>query len=153
MGVLVVAQGKYRSLEEPIEALGGKILKELGRSQAHVSVFLVDNATIKKLKFRYLGIRRSTDVLSFGVPKEFRSVWRHIPDPGERARLSRSLGEVYLAPDYIRAQGEDIIFLLIHGMLHLIGYDHEKKHDMIRMRRREKFLMSKVASQERKDKS
>ena len=56
----------------------------------------------------------------------------------------REIGEVFLCPPYIAKHGEDMLFLLIHGILHLKGYDHARKHDRIVMEARERTLYRKV---------
>lgn len=58
--------------------------------------------------------------------------------------VGKFLGEIYLNPDYIKAKGEDIFFMTIHGFLHLLGYDHEKKSDRIRMEKKEVKLLKLI---------
>ncbi len=56
-----------------------------------------------------------------------------------------NLGEVYLNPKQIKERGEDFSFMLIHGLLHLLGYDHLKDDDRIKMERQEQFLLSQLS--------
>lgn len=85
-------------------------------------VYLVDRTFMNK------------NVLAFRAPHKF-------PRPDVRGKF---LGEIYLNPDYIRKHREDIMFMLTHGFLHLLGYDHENKGDRIRMDKKEKKLLKLI---------
>lgn len=74
----------------------------------------------------------NANVKSFPAPKGF-------PD-------TTSLGEIYLNPGYIEKEGEKLEYMLIHGVLHLLGYDHKKKNDIIRMEKKERHLMKLLGS-------
>jgi ssRNA-specific RNase YbeY (16S rRNA maturation enzyme) len=50
------------------------------------------------------------------------------------------LGEVYLCPSYIKVNGESLEYLAIHGLLHLMGFNHEKNRDRIRMKSTEQKI-------------
>ncbi len=52
-----------------------------------------------------------------------------------------SLGELYLNPAYIEEHGENFDYMLVHGFLHLLGYDHMKKSDRILMEKKERELL------------
>ena len=82
------------------------------------------------------GKNEATNVLSFPFPTQF-----PLPDVQEKY-----LGEVYLAPDYITSKHEDIEHLLIHGILHLLGFRHERRDDRIVMEKFEKRLRAALAS-------
>jgi probable rRNA maturation factor len=91
------------------------ILKEEGRRGAKVNVIFVDDPVIRKLNNEYFGKDRVTDVISFNFDDEL-------------------LGEVYVSLPQARRQAreidltikEEIQRLVVHGILHLLGYDHEK---------------------------
>ncbi len=57
------------------------------------------------------------------------------------------LGEIFINPQYIRAEGQNILFMLIHGFLHLLGYDHQKKNDTIAMEKEEQRLLKAFSNQ------
>ncbi|PIR88545.1 MAG: rRNA maturation RNase YbeY [Candidatus Harrisonbacteria bacterium CG10_big_fil_rev_8_21_14_0_10_44_23] len=82
-------------------------------------VFLVDKEIMDK------------NVLSFPAPKDF-------PHPDLE---QQPLGEIYLNPEVIQSQGHDLEALLIHGFLHLLGYDHQGKDDTISMQEQEQKLL------------
>ena len=90
------------------------------------NVIIVDNEYIHHLNKDYRGIDRETDVITFALEddKTFNPV-------------ERILGDVYISIDKARSQSEEyghslkreLCFLGVHGMLHLLGYDHMKKED------------------------
>lgn len=143
----------YKKLEPQIEAILKKLpaLTKKGgffvypERSRRADVYLVDNTTMRKLNRVYRGkprkiagrsrgANKATNVLAFPAPKEF------VLPP----KTPKSLGEIYLAPDYIKKSHEDIVYLLIHGFLHLLGFDHEKKGDTMKMQRKEKQLLAKL---------
>ncbi|WP_457640350.1 rRNA maturation RNase YbeY [Persephonella sp.] len=97
------------------------ILRELNLDDVEVSITLTDNNTIKELNREWRGKDKPTDVLSFPIDEK---------PPGYRYKL---LGDVVISLPYAKRQAEEIGFsyqeevtrLLVHGILHLIGYDHE----------------------------
>lgn len=58
-----------------------------------------------------------------------------------------SLGEIYLNPSYITAHGENFEYMLIHGFLHLLGYDHIQKSDRMVMEAQEQKLLRALKAQ------
>lgn len=133
--VSVSSVGKsYKALETH---LGGNLKKLINldkKGSFIVGLYLVDNMTMRGLNRKFRGKNNPTNVLSFVTPKEF------VMPP----KKSKDLGEIYLAPDFIKSKGEDINFLLIHGFLHLLGFNHNKKDDTITMQHKEQKLLSKL---------
>lgn len=117
--------------EERLEILAEKVLKFLGPKNVFVNISLIDGRTMRQLNRKFLGNDSSTDVLSFEVPEDFPAIGR-----------KRHLGEIYLNPTYIKKHKEDINLIMIHGLLHLLGYNHELKGDRIRMENLENKLLS-----------
>lgn len=105
-------------------------------SDAELSVAFVDNEEIARLNKEYRGIDGPTDVLSFEMEEE----------PGEEPLL---LGDVIIAPEIARAQAEELDhsyeaemgLLLVHGILHLLGYDHMESDEAEKMEARERELL------------
>ena len=101
-------------------------LKKLKIEEAIFNVIIVDNEYIHKLNKEYRNIDRETDVITFALEddKTFN------PD-------IRILGDVYISIDKAKSQSEEyghsllreLSFLAVHGMLHLLGYDHMEKKD------------------------
>ena len=75
-----------------------------------------------------------TNVKSYPAPADF-------PHPeGEETYL----GEIYLNPDYIASHDENFDHMLIHGFLHLLGYDHITDSDALKMESLEKEILAKI---------
>lgn len=94
----------------------------MGCETAELSVWLCDDAAIRDLHRRYLGDDTPTNVISFAQHE------------GEFANVEPDvLGDVAISVDTARRDAEEagtaledeLAFLLIHGVLHLVGYDHE----------------------------
>lgn len=87
-----------------------------------VSLLLTDNQTIHRLNSSFRGVDRPTDVLSF---PQYQA--------GERPQPHSSLGDIVIslpkmaeqAAAYGHSQKRELGFLFVHGLLHLLGYDHE----------------------------
>ena len=114
--------------------------------QTEVDITLVDDAAIHELNRTYRGIDRPTDVLSFAL------------DEGEEEpevdddEIEHLLGDVIIsAPTAVR-QGEEyghglereMTYLAVHGMLHLLGYDHMEEKDKLIMRKREEEVLRRL---------
>lgn len=121
---------KYEDLEKRALLSSKKILKYLRRKNLALEVFIVSDARIKTLNFKFRGKNKAANVLSFEL-KDWPAFLR-----GQK--FFRPIGEVYLAPDCIKRKKENFERMLIHGILHLLGYDHQKKDDSIRMERAER---------------
>jgi probable rRNA maturation factor len=105
------------------------MLAALGLEDAELSVLLVDDATIEVLNHVHRGKKRPTDVLAFPVDE------RPVRD------APRILGDVVISLEtalrQARSRGRPLLpevrFLLAHGLLHLIGYDHATRIQKRRM--------------------
>ena len=109
-----------------------------------LGVVVTDDATVRELNRRYLGVDEPTDVLSFGLGEKDDAPFA-LP-PGE----APSLGEVIISyPTAVRQAEEEghsveaeVAHLLVHGVLHLLGYDHSEAEDERRMREREGEILA-----------
>ena len=102
-------------MEKKIKTAAETILKILEVFDRSLEVFLVSDALMRDINKKYRGKNKITNVLSF-EPAD-------MPYPSES---TRPLGTIYLAPKYITNHNEDIRYLLLHGILHLLGYSHEQ---------------------------
>ena len=116
-------RARHGLLKPKIKAAFHAALDFLRKKQAYLEVFLVSDAEIRRLNRRFRGKNRPTNVLSFGPTSGF-------PSPKTRRAF---LGEIFLAPDYALRKKESLARLLVHGLLHLLGYTHASFHDKIRM--------------------
>jgi len=98
--------------------------------RAGISVLIVGPAASRRLNRTWRGQDHATNVLSF-------------PAPG--GSVADSLGDLVICPAVLRREAREQhksaqahwAHLVVHGVLHLIGYDHERDHDAQRMERRE----------------
>ncbi len=112
-------------------------LRLVGHAKSELSINLVDDAEIRELNRDHRGRDRTTDVLSFSLFDG-----DHAPFRGNL------LGDVVISIDTARRQArerhrsldEEVARLMIHGVLHLIGHDHEDDADYRRMRAEERRL-------------
>jgi probable rRNA maturation factor len=120
--------------EPKLARLAQKMLKALGVRAATMDIILLDNESIAALKARFIKKRTEPNVLSFPEPA-------HFPHPETKKKY---LGEIYLNRDILKRSPERAKALLLHGVLHLLGYDHIKKADMIEMEALEKKILKKL---------
>ena len=120
-------------LDENIELLGElkdflyKVCKDEKLDNVIFNVIIVDDKKIHEINKEYRGIDRPTDVISFALED----------DKSFNREDIRMLGDIYISIDKVRSQSEEyghsfkreLFFLAIHGLLHLLGYDHMKKED------------------------
>ena len=107
----------YDYLNDVIKAT----LDHEGANDAYLSVIFVDNDEIQEINRTYRNIDRVTDVISFALE-----------DNDEKVVGERILGDIYLciprmkeqAIEYGHSEKRELSFLVCHGLLHLLGYDH-----------------------------
>ncbi len=118
------------------------ILSDVGESSAELGILFVGDRRMKSLNHRYRGKARTTDVLAFAMREA----------PHASAGL---LGDVVIAvPTAVRqakeggrSLDEELTVLLVHGILHLCGYDHERsEQEARRMQRRERMVLRSIGS-------
>jgi probable rRNA maturation factor len=109
--------------EDAARAAVAATLRAEGVTTGEVGVVIVDLAEMAALNSAHRGRDEPTDVLSF--PLDGRDA---LPDG-----LPRQLGDVVVCPERAEADGTPVALLLVHGALHLVGYDHEADNgDMLR---------------------
>jgi rRNA maturation RNase YbeY len=125
-----------------LDRLARAILSDVREASAELGILLVGDQRMRSLNRQYRGKDRSTDVLAFAMREA----------PHSSADL---LGDVVIAvPTAVRQakQGqrsldEELTVLLVHGILHLCGYDHERSEkDARRMQRRERMILRSIGS-------
>jgi len=132
-------QTKIKIERRKIRSTVLKLLKIMDCANKELSISFVDDNTIKQLNNHYLQRDHSTNVLSFSLQEgEYSNVNPHI------------LGDIVISTetaqrDAIRGDlslSEEIDFLIIHGLLHLLGFNHENttKSQTIKMQMKEREL-------------
>jgi probable rRNA maturation factor len=140
-------QWAVRVARQPLEVFLARVREELGLGEADVTVCLVSDAEIARMNEAYRKKKGLTDVLSFPeierrAPENLRRS-RNRSSAG--ARRGQFLGDVAISPATARRNakqlgrtlGGELQILILHGVLHLLGYDHETDNgEMDRVERR-----------------
>lgn len=118
-------------LKEKCETIGTKILLDYNKNDREIDVYFTDDKEIQRINKEYRGKDTPTDVLSF-----------RLSDPFDALE-----GEIIISVETAERQRETTSFetmctvLFIHGMMHILGYDHETDDDYEEMHREElKYL-------------
>lgn len=138
-----------RSLSSTLE----RLLAEIGAADTSVSLVFVRDRAMRELNRQHRGKDAATDVLSFPLlpPEAFdrREATRPCAPAGGEERM---LGDIVVSVDTARRQAaaydapldREIERLLIHGVLHLAGHDHEAPDERARMEREERRLARSI---------
>jgi len=133
---------------DAFESLAVFVLRvEEAPDAVELSVALVDTDEIARLNAAYRGVEGPTDVLSFGCDE---------PEPVDSDEPI-AIGDVVIAPEVAMKQAAELgttveaelDLLLVHGVLHLLGYDHESDEDASAMQARERAVLAAWANAER----
>ncbi|MFH0857791.1 MAG: rRNA maturation RNase YbeY [Candidatus Magasanikbacteria bacterium] len=108
--------------EKKIQAIVSSVLRMTREKPKSVSIHLIGDTKMKQLNSQFRRKNSTTDVLSFAIQE------------GEHFFDSDELGEIFISIPRIKKQAkqnkisfqEEFMRMLIHGMLHLLGYDHAK---------------------------
>jgi probable rRNA maturation factor len=141
-----------------IKLAEGVLADEDVRGETEVSILFVDEATIADLNARFLGKDEPTDVLAFPIDEEPAEGGRSpdsggtgpgfTPEPDEAPTL---LGDVVIcpaiaaknAPEHAGTLDDELALLLVHGLLHLMGMDHEDPDEAEAMETKERQLLAR----------
>ncbi len=147
-----VAVGRWATLARAVLEAEGV------RGDTEVSLLFVDQATVASLNERFLGREGPTDVLAFPIEDDADRSGRS-PDEGGTGPVSIEadtgreilLGDVVVCPAVAAVNAVDrgvtfddeIALLVVHGILHLLGMDHQEDSEAERMERREQELLDR----------
>jgi probable rRNA maturation factor len=137
------SQNKIKIDKRKIRNTVLKVLKTLDCPDKEISLSFVDDEYIKQLNKQYLGKDQATNVLSFSLQE------------GEYGDINpQILGDIIVSVETAQRDAlygklniaQEIDFLIIHGILHLLGYNHENttKKEATKMRQKEKELFNKI---------
>ncbi len=120
----------FDEYESTFLALVDKVFKEVGvKDDYYIDVSIVDNDKIHEINKTYRGIDRPTDVISFAFyDDEEEKINEDAPNSLGSIIISYQKAEEQ-AKDYGHSLNREMSFLFVHGLLHLLGYDHMKKED------------------------
>ncbi|MCH3943149.1 MAG: rRNA maturation RNase YbeY [Atopobiaceae bacterium] len=122
-----------------------------------VSLSLVDDEDMRGYNREWRGIDAPTDVLSFEMDRPDLAHGAGADELSAQGDEPCELGDIVLAPDYVRRQAprfgntpaDEMLLLLVHGMLHLLGYDHIVEEEARRMEAREDELVAGIVGSDR----
>ena len=131
-------------LEEEIIRAAELVGKLYGAENSELSITLTDDEHIHELNKNFRGVDKPTDVLSFA--------FRESDEPQILNQEVEILGDIIISLERAKIQAEnfghpylrEVIFLTVHGLLHLLGYDHIEDADRIEMEREQDFIMSEL---------
>ena len=136
---------KYRLKKEDLVLWINLINKELGTEKISeprltISLRLVSIKEMKKLNFTFLGVDKTTNVLSFA------------PDLNGKDEEDNLMGDIAICIDVLKKEAKlqnkkidnHFAHLFIHGALHLLGYFHDSKKDARLMEKLEKKVLNKI---------
>ena len=140
MTIIVQSRERKKRIKiKDVRSWAKKVLEQLGIRRGELSVLLVDDDEIRQLNLKYLGRDRPTNVMAFPMDG---------PDP-------KILGDVVISTETAQRESQElgigteeyIALLLIHGILHLLGYDHERdEEEALRMQQKEGELLGLLFS-------
>lgn len=119
---------------------------------AEASVILVDNEYIQDLNQQYRGLDQPTDVLSFAMLDDSADELPVLSEdsPASPENRPELLGDIFIsveraveqAEDYGHSVNRELCYLAVHGLLHLLGFDHQNPGDQERMRQAEEEILT-----------
>jgi probable rRNA maturation factor len=144
-------------LEQWVALANGALVDEGVRGLCEVSLIFTDEVTIASLNQQFMGHDGPTDVLSFPIEGEPDPTGR-VPDaggtgPGEppAPEIPTLLGDIVICPSVAARNAvehecpfdDEIALLVVHGVLHLLGWDHVVDEEAERMEARERELLAR----------
>lgn len=135
-----------------LEAAAVAALAACGVDEAELTIVITDDATIRALNRDYRGVDAATDVLSFAAQEGDDDL--AVPDD-LAAELDRYLGDILIALPYSLRQAArygttpdaELRLLVVHGVLHLLGYDHATPADETEMWARQEEILAGFGDQ------
>lgn len=132
-------------LLELLRKAGERVISMLGEVRDEVGLTLVDDAAIQEYNRDHRGIDAPTDVLSFALDEGD-------PDPADTADLPHLVGDVIISVqraevqrcEYGHSLEREMVYLMVHGLLHLYGFDHGTDEEKTVMRGREEAIMTEL---------
>jgi probable rRNA maturation factor len=124
------------------------LLDELGYSDFDIGIWFTTNKTIAQYNTKYRGKKGPTDILSFpyhAALKAGQTIKTTDPDDCNLGDIIISLEFIHKADQWRDVKERDRLpILLVHGICHLVGYDHENDKDFAVMRKKEQVLLAKL---------
>lgn len=142
-------QRKIKVDLKAIERDAFKIMDLLGYEGYDLGIWFTTNPTIHRYNKQYRDKDKPTDILSFPYYPELKAGQKIKPYSDEE----KNLGDIIISVEYVQKAAKELgvtldqrmQVLLVHGICHLLGYDHIKDEDYAVMKKKEDFLLKKLA--------
>jgi len=123
-------KGKIPIKKNKLRELTKEIMKEEGVSDYLISLVYAEKELMKSLNKKYRDIDRATNVLSF--------LYEAYP---------LLFGEIIISSYHVETKGENFLKLYIHGLLHLLGYNHIEEKEREIMEKKESYYLEKISNE------
>lgn len=151
--------GKFAEIEyldfeinEEYEKVIEKVLNEcfsvegLENSKLYISVTLTNPENIRKLNNEYRNIDKETDVLSFPMFEKNEILGL------KKLQYEEALGDIVISIERVKEQAieyghsfeRELAYMVVHGFYHLMGEDHIKESDKVKMRAKEEYVLNRL---------
>ncbi len=133
--------------EDFLKKATDKVLKEERKENSRISIVFVSSERVKRLNKTYRNKNEATDVLSFSSEDSGKEKFLSLE------KVEKDLGEIIICPEEVRESAKknnvsfkrELVWVLIHGILHLLGYTHEEsKKEAEKMRKKEDYYLSQL---------
>lgn len=131
---IIILDKRHTALARSAKRILEKAGKALPFHDAQCAVYIADDAQMEAVA------KEASHPYHEGVTMLAFPADAHFPRPDLHGL--RDMGDIYINPGYIQKKKENFSFMLIHGLLHLAGYDHNGKHDTLAMEKKEKELLA-----------
>jgi len=152
IGISIEEEFKELIDEEWARATAQQVLKAENVTPPYeVSIVFTNPETVQRLNRDYRGVDEPTDVIAFYMLPQKENSPTFVLPPNGVTRLGEVIISYPQAAEQAREQGhsvnEELALLIVHGILHLLGYDHQQPEEEKRMRGREQELLGKCQLQ------
>ena len=122
----IIDEFDYKDDYSYLDEVLNHTLDKLNIKNASFGIIFIDDEKMHEMNLKYRGIDRTTDVLSFALE-----------DVDNIEGVERNLGDIFVsipkmksqALDYEHSEKRELSFLCVHGLLHLLGYDHTRSKE------------------------
>lgn len=134
-----------------IQAAAEAVLEAEDREECEASIYFMSDEEVQALNSEWRGVDAPTDVLSFPLGGTLDALQQTFnPATDLRALLANQLGEIMIAYPYAERQAahfgnsvaQELLLLTVHGMLHLLGWDHDNDADEAAMWQRQEEILA-----------
>lgn len=151
---MIIIKNRQRKIKIDLSIMKHHIevmLHALGYSDFDIGILLTTNASMRRYNYAYRNKDKPTDILSFPYHTALK--------PGQKITIhepeDKNLGDIIISLEYVqkdaqktweRTLEEHLVFLLAHGLAHLLNYDHQTDAEYAQMQKVEKKLIKAVKS-------